>query len=232
MIELREAGTGRLIASGDHAFARAGALLDAGGILIHPTSAVYGIGGRPTPAVDAEIARLKGRSTDQPLILVCSDVRELRRTLPRVRWPGGAVRLAERFWPGPLTLVLPNAEEDAGDGATPGRGIAVRVDPHPVLNRILLESGGVMTSTSLNLAGERPARTRRDLMAALERLGPAQIDIAFIDVGDLPPGRPSTIVEVTDAGARLIREGDVEWADILSVVSDRAAHDGETRKEP
>ena len=228
MIELRETGTGRVLASGENVFVRAAAVLDSGGIVIHPTSTVYGIGGRPRPAVDAEITRLKGRSAASRLIRVASGVDELRRALPRLSWPTGAERLAEEFWPGPLTLVLAVMKKDGSGEDELENTVAVRVDPHPVLNRTLSVSGGVMTSTSLNVTGEPPARTQADLAAAIEALGPSRISMTVMDAGDLPVARPTTVVGVSCSGVRLIREGDVSWPDILSVVSGGEGHHPQT----
>ena len=88
-----------------------------------------------------------------------------------------------------------------------------------------------MTSTSLNVTGEPPARTQADLAAAIEVLGPSRIPLTLIDAGDLPPARPSTVVGVSYSGVRLIREGDLAWPDILSVVSAGEGHHPQTGEE-
>lgn len=207
MISLVDLEAGRSIAEGADVIRRSAALLDEGAILVHPTSTVYGIGGRPAPEIDAEIARLKGRPRGQSLIRVAATVAELRSAVPTIRWSSDAERLASRFWPGPLTLVLATTGSDGKDDGEDS--VAVRVDPHPILQQILAESGGVMTSTSLNRSGDPPAASRREALSAIERLGPARMKLGFVDVGDLPAARPSTIVDLTGDPARLLREGEI-----------------------
>lgn len=196
-------------ASGRAAIEAAAAWLQAGRILAHPTSTVYGLGGRPRPEIDAEIARLKRRRGSHPLILVAASVAEIERALPRLVWSAGACVLAARFWPGPLTLVLPDGTE---------RGSAVRVEPHAGLAAVLQESGGVMTSTSLNRAGESPTRSSERALAVARELGPSVLGLAFLDHGDLPPSPHSTMVSVTASGASLLREGAIPWADIMATL--------------
>lgn len=182
-------------------------------MLAHPTETVYGLGGRPDADIDAEIARLKGRDPGQPLIRIASDFDELRRAVPMAEWTGGAERLAERFWPGPLTLVL------AWRGAESGGGVAVRVDAHPVLRRVLQESGGVMTSTSLNLAGEAPAGTVGQAREILDRLPDARRPLSILEAGDVGPSLPSTILSLVGERPRLIREGAIGRSELDEVLT-------------
>lgn len=175
------------------------AALEAGGILVHPTETVYGLGAGPRE-LDDEIARLKGRPPDRPLLRVAADVEALRRAHPELEWDGRARELGARFWPGPLTLVLP-------DGS--GSGLGVRVEGHSLLRAVLREWGGTMSSTSLNLSGEEPARTTREARDVLDAMPEAEVDVTFLDAGDLSPSPPSTVVSLTGVRPRLLREGAV-----------------------
>jgi len=205
------AGPGRALATEDDALDRAAALLDAGGVVAHPTSTVYGLGGRPRPEVDARIAAIKRRPPG-PLIRLAASRDALREALPGARWPEAARRLADAFWPGPLTLVL----EDGSD-----TGVAVRVDPHPVVRRLLDRAGGLMTSTSLNVTGSRPARTGGEVRAALSEAGSAAGTVGWLDAGDLAGSTPSTLVRVTGEEVEVLRQGAVPAADVTGVLAPR-----------
>lgn len=205
-------GSGRARAGGDDALARAVALLDAGGLVAHPTSTVYGLGGRPRPDIDARIAEIKRRSPG-PLIRLAANLDALLDALPAARWTPAAQRLADAFWPGPLTLVL----EDGSD-----TGVAVRVDPHPVVRRLLELAGGLMTSTSLNLTGNPPARTSAEARAALSAIGSKAGTVGWLDVGGLGDAVPSTLVRMAGEAAEVLREGAVPATEITRVLSSGA----------
>ena len=203
------AGRGRAPATDEEAFDRAAALLDAGGIVVHPTSTVYGLGGRPRPEVDARVAAIKGRPPG-PLIRLAASRDALIQALPGARWTDAAGRLADAFWPGPLTLVL----EDGSD-----TGVAVRVDPHPAVRRLLHRAGGLLTSTSLNVTGRPPARTVGEVRAVLSEAGSEAGTVGWLDAGDLDGSTPSTLVRVTGDAAELLREGAVPAADVTRALS-------------
>ncbi|MXW56518.1 MAG: L-threonylcarbamoyladenylate synthase [Gemmatimonadales bacterium] len=200
---------GRALATEAEALDRAAALLDAGGVLAHPTSTVYGLGGRPWPDVDARIAAIKRRPPG-PLIRLAASREALREALPEMRWTAAARRLAEAFWPGPLTLVL----EDGSD-----TGVAVRVDPHPVVRRLLDGAGGLLTSTSLNETGKPPARTGREVRAALSGVGSEAGTVGWLDAGDLAGSTPSTLVRVTGEDFEILREGAIPATDVTRALS-------------
>ncbi|MDE2662950.1 MAG: L-threonylcarbamoyladenylate synthase [Gemmatimonadota bacterium] len=201
-------GPGRALATEDDALDRAAAHLDAGGVLAHPTSTVYGLGGRPWPDVDARIAAIKRRPPG-PLIRLAASRKAVRRALPGAQWTEAARQLADAFWPGPLTLVL----EDGSD-----TGVAVRVDPHPVVRRLLDRAGGLLTSTSLNETGKPPARTGPEVRAALSGVGSVAGTVGWLDAGDLADSTPSTLVRVTGEAVELLREGAVPAAEVTGAL--------------
>lgn len=178
----------------------AAGLLEAGGILAHPTGTVYGIGGAGRLEVDAAIARLKERAVtaDVPLLRLVDSVATLRRVLPDLWWDDRAACLAARFWPGPLTLVL----ADRGDD-----GVAVRVEGHAGLREVLASWGSPMTSTSLNRTGEPAAATAGRARRVLASMPAVERPVLLLDSGDLPGPPPSTLVSLLDRETKILRVG-------------------------
>lgn len=185
---------------GDGVAGRAAERLREGGILVHPTSTVYGLGGRARPETDRELARIKGREPGRPFIRLAADVAAVRRLRPAAVWDARADRLARALWPGPLTLVL--------EDGTP-EGLAVRVDGHPLARAVPRELGDLMSSTSVNRSGEPPARGPDAVRRALEALPESRVRVTFLDAGELPPSPPSTVVSLREPTPRIVREGAV-----------------------
>ena len=183
-------------------------LLD-GELLIHPTSTVYGLGALPTPDLDDEIGRLKGRAPGSPLIRLAASVDSLRRAVPELDWGEAAELLARDFWPGPLTMVL-------DDGSA--HGLAVRVDPHPAVLGLLKRADTLMTSTSVNRSGDPPARSPGDVARVVASLPDATVEVTFLDGGELPASPPSTIISLRGDGPRVLREGAVEVARLAATL--------------
>jgi L-threonylcarbamoyladenylate synthase len=176
-------------------------VLEEGGILVHPTSTVYGIGGAATMERNAEINRLKGRPPNRSLIRLAGSVEVLRRELPGGSWDERADKLATEFWPGPLTLVLDDGSDE---------GLAVRVDGHPILLVVLGRWRSLMTSTSLNLEGDPPATRRRAVREVLEAMPEPAGPTIFLAVGSLPASTSSTIVSVRGKATEIIRKGPID----------------------
>jgi len=192
------------------ALARAVAELRAGGLLIYPTDTLYAFGGVAlVPGVAERVRAAKGRDERKPLPLVAAGEEQARALA--ADWPEAAARLAARFWPGPLTLVLA-----AGVGVPPGitaggSSVAVRV-PGLALTRELCIGAGPLVSTSANLSG---APAALDCAAALASVGAAAV--LALDAGPLA-SQPSTIVDLGAGEARLVREGAVPWDEILAAL--------------
>jgi len=188
-------------ASLDRGVGRAVEVLRAGGVLAHPTDTVYGIGGAALPEVDLQVATLKGRTLDSaPLIRIARDTETFLEAFPELVWPVEARRLAFRFWPGAVTLVLE-------DGS--GRGTAVRVEGHPVMRAVLSAWAAPIGSTSLNLAGESPAVTPEQARECLDRMPDVGTPVIFLDAGVLPGPPPSTLVSFLGSVPTVLREGAV-----------------------
>ncbi len=181
-------------------------VLEAGGVLGHPTDTVYGIGGAAREEVDRRVAKLKGRSLEEfPLLRIALDAGALQTFFPDLEWTEQAERLAARFWPGSLTMVL-------GDGS--GGAVAVRAEGHPVVRAVLREWKAPIGSTSLNAAGEPPAVTARQAGATLETMPEVDVPVLLIDAGHLPGPPPSTLVSFVTATPEFLRDGAVSRDEI------------------
>ena len=185
-------------------------LLSAGSLLIYPTDTLYALGGRVLDAAAGlAVRRAKGREEGKPLPVVAADLAQAR-DLCRA-WPEVADRLAARFWPGPLTLVVPAVPSVPAD-VTAGTGhVAVRV-PDLELTRALCRRAGPLVSTSANRAGGSPPMTCAD---ALEAVGAAAA--LALDAGHGRAGA-STIVDLTSTPPRLLRVGVIPWEEIEGVL--------------
>jgi L-threonylcarbamoyladenylate synthase len=182
--------------------AAAAAILRAGGLVAFPTETVYGLGANALDRTAVQrIFEAKQRPADDPLIVHIASP-ELLESLAQAT--PTAVRLAERFWPGPLTLVLPKRAVVPPE-VTAGRdSVAVRVPSHPVARALLAETALPIAAPSANLFG-RPSPTRAEhVLADLDD----RID-AVLDGGPTDVGVESTIVDLTTPRPRLLRAGGV-----------------------
>ena len=186
--------------------------LELGGLLAHPTGGVYGIGGPTGRPTGEELARLKGRAAEAGFVYLAAGIEELRTAFPALRWTPLAHALASRFWPGPLSLVL----DDGSD-----RGVAVRVEPHPVTRGVLQRHGGAMSSTSLNLSGDPAAVDPESVRRVLATMPSTERPVLFLNAGRLPGPPPSTLVRIPGRNGEvweLLREGAIDAAAVAEAV--------------
>jgi L-threonylcarbamoyladenylate synthase len=205
-----------LFASGA-AVAAAARSLREGGLVAFPTETVYGLGADASNA--AAIARLyqaKGRPAFNPLIAHVGDLAAARRI---GRFDAQAIALAEAFWPGPLTLVLPKTSDcNVADLATAGLDtIAIRVPAHPVAREILRAFGGPVVAPSANLSGHVSPTTAAHVQSDLA----GRIDL-IVDGGPVAVGVESTIVGCFDE-AVLLRPGGLPRCGIERVLGRKLA---------
>ena len=201
-----------ILPANEAAVADAARSLRDGGLVAFPTETVYGLGADATNA--GAIARLyeaKGRPTFNPLIAHVGDVKAAQRI---AGFDAQAILLANAFWPGPLTLVLPKAPGCAvADLATAGLDtIAVRVPAHRIARDILRAFGGPVVAPSANLSGHVSPTTAAHVQNDLE----GRIDL-IIDGGAVEVGVESTIVGCFEA-PMLLRPGGVPRGDIERVL--------------
>src|SRR5882724_4160456 len=202
----------QILPAGEAAVAAAARALADGELVAFPTETVYGLGADATNA--AAIARLyqaKGRPSFNPLI---AHVRDLAAARLVGRFETQAVVLAEAFWPGPLTLVLPKTKDCAvADLATAGLdSIAIRVPAHPLARAILRAFGGPVVAPSANLSGHVSPTTAAHVQSDLA----GRIDL-IVDGGAVEVGVESTIVGCFDE-PMLLRPGGVPRGEIERVL--------------
>jgi L-threonylcarbamoyladenylate synthase len=184
-------------------YASALAALNTGEAIVFPTETLYGLGADALKESALEkVFRLKGRDPTNPIPVLVTDEAMLGQVVHAVS--PLAKRLMERFWPGPLTLVLPARAHIPKPLINASGGIGVRISSHPIATRLVQALGRPLTATSANPSGKSPARTlleARNYFAAL-------IDV-FIDGGPLPSARGSTVVEIQGERLTIIRAGDI-----------------------
>ncbi|MCC7462159.1 MAG: threonylcarbamoyl-AMP synthase [Gammaproteobacteria bacterium] len=187
-----------------------------GEVVAFPTETVYGLGANArNPVALEKVFELKGRPRTHPLIVHLDQVRFLPRWAREV--PPAAEKLAARFWPGPLTLVLPRAPEVL-DLVTGGQdSVAVRVPAHPMAQQLLTAFGGGLAAPSANRYG-RVSPTRAEHVR--EEFGEAVRVI--LDGGECKVGLESTIVSCLEGAVRLLRPGAISVAQLREVVGDVA----------
>lgn len=190
--------------------------LEAGKVLAYPTETVYGIGTFATEEALARLSALKGRPSGKPFLLLISG-REMAES-HGLGFNASARALAEAFWPGPLTLVLPGGEGRLPDTLRgPEGGVAVRHTSHGLMAELVAGLGRPLTSTSANRPGQLPAPGPErilQLFAAEVAAG----DLLVLDGGALGNVPPSTVVDCTEREAHLIREGALPRAELRRAV--------------
>ncbi|HEX6034581.1 MAG TPA: L-threonylcarbamoyladenylate synthase, partial [Anaerolineales bacterium] len=195
-----------LPASSDDTLLRALAVLHAGGLVAFPTDTVYGVGAL---AFDGQAIELiyaaKDRPVDKAIPILISDVNELDKV--GIDIPEVARKLASRFWPGPLTVLVPK-RRDLPESVSATSTVGVRVPDHEVA-RALLHAAGPMAVTSANISGQQSPVSAPEVH---EQLG-GRIPL-IIDGGKTPGGIPSTLVDCTSAELKVLREGPVSLEEL------------------
>ncbi len=197
----------------DQVLQETAAVLAAGGLVACPTETFYALAADArNEAALARLLAVKQRPSTKPLLVLIADRAMLTKVAAAI--PPLAEALMARFWPGPLTLILP-ARPDLPLPLTGGSGtIGVRQPGWALTRRLLEIFGGPITGTSANLSGQEPPLTAKQVQAALG----AKIDLIVAD-GPCPGGLPSTIVDVAQAPARLLRPGAIAAAELAPYLS-------------
>jgi L-threonylcarbamoyladenylate synthase len=182
--------------------AQAAERLSAGAVIAFPTDTLYGVGARAAdPAAVARLYEVKRRPAGQPMVLLVRDrdqVQQLAVVSP------AAADLMARFWPGALTLVLP--ARVPGEGAT----VAVRAPDHDVALALLSALGEPIASSSANPAGQPPPVDADQVIAALGD----ELDLV-LDGGPCAIGQPSTILDLSGAAPRILRQGAIPTSELI-----------------
>ena len=185
-----------------------------GGLVAIPTETVYGLGANGlNPAAVAKIFEAKGRPQDNPLILHISCAEEMERFCHSI--PEAAYKLAESFWPGPLTMVLP-ARDCVPKCTTAGLPtVAVRCPDSPITREIIRLAGVPVAAPSANISGKPSTTTAEHVRHDHD----GRID-AIVDGGPCRVGVESTIIDLTEDMPRLLRPGGVTLEDLSQILGD------------
>lgn len=183
------------------AIKKAGDILKAGGLVAFPTETVYGLGGNALdPQASMKIYAAKGRPSDNPLIVHIAELEQLEKITTEI--PEGAKILAEKYWPGPLTMILPKADTVPRETTGGLDSVAVRFPSDKIAQELIKAGGGFVAAPSANTSG-RPSPTMAEHVE--EDLGDA-IDM-IIDGGQVGIGLESTIVDFTEDVPVVLRPG-------------------------
>lgn len=194
------------------ALEEAASILRRGGLVALPTETVYGLGADATnPDAVAGIFEAKGRPQDNPLIVHICDLSMLAEVAREI--PDAALRLADRFWPGPLTIILPKSGRIPSVTSAGLDTVAVRFPSHPVARELIRLAGVPIAAPSANLSGSPSTTTARhciqDLMGRVD---------AIVDGGDCAVGVESTVVSLALDRPRLLRPGAVTPEELREVL--------------
>ncbi|MES2460633.1 MAG: L-threonylcarbamoyladenylate synthase, partial [Armatimonadota bacterium] len=196
----------------------AAARLRLGQLVAFPTETVYGLGANALQSdAVARIFAAKGRPASNPLIVHIADTNGV---FPLVReWPAEAEALARRFWPGPLTLVVPKSVAVPEIVTAGGETVGLRLPSHPVALELLRRTGLPIAAPSANRSEEVSPTTAQHVA---DSLGPFVEDLLVLDGGPCQVGVESTVVDVSQSPPRILRPGMILAAQIRDVLGDLA----------
>ena len=181
--------------------------LRAGRVVAYPTDTLYGLA--VDPRDDGAVERLftlKGRDARAAVPLVASN---LEQAMQAGELGSHEQRIAEAYWPGPLSIVVPARDSIARSALGGGRTIALRVPAHAVARQLAAQLGFCVTATSANAAGQPPAAAADAVAIALP-----DVDL-LLDGGDAPGGAPSTIIAFDHDRPMLLRAGAIPWDRVI-----------------
>lgn len=195
---------------------RAAEFLRVGEVVALPTETVYGLAANAlNPAAVARIYELKGRPAFNPIIVHVCDI-EMAKTCVR-NWPPLAQKLAEAFWPGPLTLVLPRAERIPEIVTAGGPTVGVRWPSHPLMNEVIRLCGFPLAAPSANRSTELSPTTAEHVRKSFGNRLPL-----ILDGGPSHVGIESTVLDLTVQPPRILRPGMIHAESLLAVTGELA----------
>lgn len=180
---------------------RAGRIIREGGLVAFPTETVYGLGGDAlNPESSRKIYAAKGRPSDNPLIVHIADMDALPAIVREI--PRNAARLAEIFWPGPLTMIFQKSDKVPLETTGGLDTVAVRMPVHKVAREFIREAGGYVAAPSANLSGKPSPTVAKYVIEDMD----GRIEM-IIDGGSVDIGLESTIVDMTSETPTILRPG-------------------------
>lgn len=192
--------------------AEAAEIVRGGGVAAVPTETVYGLAADALSESAVEkVFRAKGRPETKPVSIFVTDIGMAEKFCRVI--PQEAYTLAERYWPGPLTMILPRRENVPDAITAGGEGVGVRVPANDLTLMLLRLVGRPLTGTSANLSGERAAGSGREALSMLK----GRID-CVVDGGECTGGVPSTVVSFMDGEIKIVREGNISREELEKVL--------------
>jgi len=184
-----------------------------GGLVVYPTDTVYGLGCDPfnTDAVE-KLFKAKGERKNKPLPILASSLKAVERI---AYIDENARKITKKYWPGPLTLVLPKQPILPNMVTCNSASVGVRIPNHKVALQLITLCGGLLVGTSANKTGEKPPKTAQE--AAIQ-LG-EEVDI-ILDDGPAPLGQESSIIDLTQKEPKILREGTIKLKHIMDTIND------------
>jgi len=191
---------------------RAGEILRKGGLVAFPTETVYGLGGDALNRESSgKIYEAKGRPSDNPLIVHIADMKALAAIVKEVT--PEALKIANAFWPGPLTIILEKSERVPVETTGGLNTVAVRFPSHPVARKLIEYGGGYVAAPSANISGKPSPTVAKYVIEDMN----GRIDM-IIDGGQVGIGLESTIIDLTVSPPQILRPGFVTEAMLREVL--------------
>ena len=200
-----------LLPDNDESIQAALKILRSGGLVAFPTDTVYGVGALAFNGKAVEsIYKAKDRPVEKAIPVLIGDIEDMEKVGMDI--PDIAYKLAARFWPGPLTCLIPK-KPTLPESVSATDTVGVRLPDHEVA-RTLLRAAGPMAVTSANISGQPSPSSAEEVFAQLD----GRIEL-IIDGGKTPGGVPSTVVDCTGEKIKIVREGPITLEEILSKLS-------------
>jgi len=198
-----------IAANSPHSIQQALEILQAGGLVAFPTDTVYGVGALAFDGKAVEsIYIAKDRPIEKAIPILIGEADDINKVASGV--PLMAKKLAEQFWPGPLTIIVPK-NLDLPKSVSATNTVGVRVPDH-IVARSVLRAAGPMAVTSANISGQPSPSTAQEVFTQLN----GRIEL-IIDGGKTPGGVPSTVVDCSGSQPLVVRDGPISLNEILAV---------------
>ena len=200
------------------AIARGGEILKKGGLVAFPTETVYGLGGNALdPKASMKIYAAKGRPSDNPLIVHIADIHDLDRIVTEV--PEKARILAEKYWPGPLTMILPKADIVPKETTGGLDSVAVRFPSDRIAQELILAAGGYVAAPSANTSGRPDSKVHPKAPGMKYRHYAPKADLAIVEGPD-----ERVIAEIEKRALEAEKNGDTVGIIATDETKDRYSH--------
>lgn len=215
-----------LLKDTDEDIKKAAEILKNGGLVGMPTETVYGLGANAlNPKAVLDIFKAKGRPADNPLIVHISDVSQIEKFSLAEEIPENAKILAEKFWPGPLTMIVKKGKAVPDEVSAGLDTVAIRFPSHPVAQKLISFAGLPVAAPSANLSGSPSPTTPQHVMRDLKGKIPAIIDGGICNVG-----LESTVITLAENPPRLLRPGGITLEQLRDALGEVALDDAVLHK--